>query len=130
MSEAVVLESVCAVCGAEAREGTRFCYNCGKPLPGSGESADEPVALSGSAPAVEMPETPLDGASSEAAVATVKDHAPRRDAAAERRRSRAVKRSTQEPAHSGSSSEWIFFIISLVMFIFAAFVVVIAVFRR
>ncbi|HQZ83316.1 MAG TPA: zinc ribbon domain-containing protein [Pyrinomonadaceae bacterium] len=32
--EAVLEKSVCASCGAEVREGTSFCYACGKPVNG------------------------------------------------------------------------------------------------
>ena len=33
MSETAVLEeNVCAECGAEVREGTEYCFNCGAPL--------------------------------------------------------------------------------------------------
>lgn len=32
MAEAVLEKAVCVSCGADVREGTHFCYNCGKPI--------------------------------------------------------------------------------------------------
>lgn len=32
MAEAILEKAVCFSCGADVREGTQFCYNCGKPI--------------------------------------------------------------------------------------------------
>lgn len=32
MAEAILEKAVCFTCGADVREGTQFCYNCGKPI--------------------------------------------------------------------------------------------------
>ena len=45
MAETTVEKTACDNCGADAREGTTFCYNCGKPI-------DEQAAVSGQQSAV------------------------------------------------------------------------------
>jgi len=43
--ETVVEKPVCATCGVDVREGTSFCYACGKPVNGPAIAAPvEPVA--------------------------------------------------------------------------------------
>ena len=32
MVEAVLEKAVCAACGVDVRDGTQFCFNCGKPV--------------------------------------------------------------------------------------------------
>ncbi|MBX3282483.1 MAG: hypothetical protein KF756_08410 [Acidobacteria bacterium] len=46
--EAVVENPICAACGADVREGTSFCYACGKPVNGP---AIEPPTEDVAAPA-------------------------------------------------------------------------------
>ncbi len=39
MPEATIEKAVCEKCGADVRENTVFCYNCGSPLTEAGTSA-------------------------------------------------------------------------------------------
>ncbi len=49
MAEAVLEKAICASCGVDVREGTQFCYNCGKPVPNGLDSTAAPTDPSGNA---------------------------------------------------------------------------------
>jgi len=99
--EADVEKPVCASCGAEVREGTSFCYACGKPVNGPAiEAPAEPVAA---AAAAEKPaeisvkaelEAAFEKAEKQAAAeaGTDEEKSNRARAARERQASRVAKR--------------------------------------
>src|SRR5262245_38888795 len=41
MAETIVDKPTCKNCGADVRENTQFCYNCGKSIDGSAETEPE-----------------------------------------------------------------------------------------
>lgn len=71
MSETVVEKRACDKCGADVREGTAYCYNCGSPI------------------AVPKPEEPIESISSNGDQSAAEK---RSKAARERKKSRVVQR--------------------------------------
>lgn len=45
MPEAVVETPICDICGAEVREGSQFCYNCGGSVSKPEDIGEIPVAV-------------------------------------------------------------------------------------
>lgn len=107
MTQAVVERKVCEKCGAEAREGTAFCYNCGSPV--STIEPEKPVA-----------ETPPNGSESRSD--------KRSRAASERKKARIVGQRkaveyTWEPTSDTAST----LIASIVLFVIVIFAIVLLV---
>jgi hypothetical protein len=46
MSETIVDEPVCPACGAEVRDGSMFCYNCGSAVAGEGAETEQAAEIS------------------------------------------------------------------------------------
>lgn len=45
MPEAVVETPICDICGAEVRDGSQFCYNCGGSVTKPEDISEMPVAI-------------------------------------------------------------------------------------
>ncbi|HMT09443.1 MAG TPA: zinc ribbon domain-containing protein [Pyrinomonadaceae bacterium] len=124
MVDEVLTMERCAECDAEVREGTQFCYNCGKSvlLPES-EPVTEDIVLDEQAP-----EKPDDTAELENA-----DKAARRASAAlERKRSRvSSKRQTKvvwvEP---GPAADRVYLLVCILLFVIAVAVVALTTFLK
>lgn len=119
MAETIVEKATCENCGADVRENTQFCYNCGK-------SFVEPAA-NGSAPATVADKA---RAALEDLAAKLKmDEADNADrlalAAAERKKARVAAKQPKEVVweEAEGRSGWAFLIISLVIFVVTATVV-------
>ncbi len=125
MKKAMVEKAVCKSCGADVREGTQFCYNCGKS-----------VAEDKAADAVDPEKTSGDLVDEEIAKQFRIDEEPSADklavAAAKRKKSRAGLRKPSEmvwePADSRSSV--LFFIVTIIITMIAAAVVFLAVYLK
>lgn len=120
MPKTAVETAICDVCGAEVRDGSQFCYNCGgsvsdtgklKPIP----PPDEPI--------IRLDEKPANGTPPAAY-----DPAKRR---AERSEKRQVRASNRQPVEivwqPRTGFSWPFVITSLI-FVFLAIGVIIAAF--
>lgn len=133
--EAVVEKPLCASCGAEVREGTRFCYACGKPVNSSAiEVPSEPLAaVPEAAPSDEIDakaelEAAFERAEKQAAAeaGTAEERSSRVRAARERQASRAAKKKTVqtewgEPADASGMG---LMLVSVVIFLITAIIVV------
>jgi len=129
MAETIVERATCENCGADVRENTQFCYNCGKSFTEADivANGDEPAAMSDDA------QTALDDLAAKLKMEDVVDSGDRIAlAAAERKRSRiAPKRPKQavwEENDSGPS--WFFFVASLLIFMIVAAVVFITLYWK
>ncbi|MBV6497475.1 MAG: hypothetical protein JFAIHJKO_02623 [Pyrinomonadaceae bacterium] len=132
--EAVVEKPLCASCGAEVREGTRFCYACGKPVNSAAiEVPSEPLAAPVAAPSDEIDAkaelaAAFERAEKQAAAeaGTAEERSSRVRAARERQASRAAKRKTVqtewgEPADASGIG---LMLVSVVIFLITAIIVV------
>ena len=124
MTKATVEKTICKSCGADVREGTLFCYNCGKRV------AEEPVAE-----AADPGKSNGDAVDEEIARRFRVDEEPPDKlaaAAAKRKKSRAGLRKPSEmvwePADGNSSS--LFVVITIVITAIAAIIVFFAVYLK
>ena len=114
MPKTAVKTAVCDICGAEVREGSMFCYNCG----GSVTKAGEPV----SPPAPAEPKA--NGIAAPVDQRPVRSRADRREVRAANRQPTEI---VWEPRNGVS---WVFVISSLVFVILALAVVIAAFYLR
>jgi hypothetical protein len=124
MPKTAVQTAVCDICGADVRDGSVFCYNCG----GSLAKADEPEPIPPPAkPVVAVAEPVTNGA-----VTKVEDDpAKRRVERSERRRVRASNREPTEIVwEPRTGMSWVFVIVSIVFVIIVLAVVIAAVYVR
>lgn len=125
MVEAVLEKVVCAACGVDVREGTQFCYSCGKPvsngLAPAAATLDEEVLV----------DDPVSERSPETA-----DDSEKADklavAAAERKKSRLGQRKPKKVVWEEPSpaSNRIFILVSLLITVVAAALVFLMVFVK
>jgi len=130
MAETIIDKSKCSDCGADVRENTQFCYNCGKSvnvdtaLPANGEPSDEAAddrakaALDDLAAKLRLDETQAE------------DKLAR--AAEERKRSRVERRRSKEyrwePIEGGSTIRLL--LVAILVPAFVLFVVIAALWWR
>lgn len=125
MRKATVEKAICESCGADVREGTLFCYNCGKRV--SDEPSDEDTSLA------KMNGEAVDD---EIAKRFRVDEDPPKDrlavAAARRKKARVNRRKPVEIVWepSDGSSAGIFVAVSIVITVMAAVVVFIALYWK
>ncbi len=124
MPKTAVQTAVCDICGAEVRDGSAFCYNCG----GSLTKAAEPETIPPPAdPIVARAESPSNGS------ATKVDEAPA-NRKADRSDRRKVRASNREPVEivwePREGVSWAFVIASILFVIIALAVVIAAVYVR
>lgn len=120
MTEAVLEKEVCMSCGADVRDGTYYCYACGKPV-------------------VTEPDNPESVNASDTATIVDDQIGPKEEktaklttAANERKKSRAGRRKPKQVVweEPGDSSNRIFVVFSLLIFIIAVAVVYLTVFTK
>ncbi len=114
----------CAECGVDVREGTAFCYNCGKSV--VEEIKDDPVAEQDAVP--EADETVDENAKLDEADSSAR----RASAALERKRSRVgTKKKTKVVWETpGPSADRIYFLLSVLLFVIALAVVAFTTFLK
>ena len=131
MAETVLERQVCESCGAEVREGTSFCYNCGKPVtPEAVERSADVHASNGTARTTEA-QAALDDLSERFRIDDVSDEDKLAQAARQRRQARVRARRTQlvwEPADTEVST--LFVVITLLIAVLTAAVVLVAVYWK
>lgn len=125
MAETSVKTPICNICGAEVREGSLFCYNCGGSV-----TLAEPSAKQPSVP--EFPDTITAQETNGAAIAASNyDPARNRAARSERRKVRApVSKQVEVVWEPRTGFSWPFVISSLVLILLALTVICIAVYLR
>ncbi|KXK03289.1 MAG: hypothetical protein UZ17_ACD001001096 [Acidobacteria bacterium OLB17] len=134
--EAVAEKPLCASCGAEVREGTSFCYACGKPVNAPPAIEEPVVALTEAAP---IPSETKADASLEAALESAESHsalvqaAPSGDAANNRIRAARERQAARTAKRKVVRTEWAepadasgigLMIVAAVIFVISAVVVV------
>ncbi|MBK6751790.1 MAG: zinc ribbon domain-containing protein [Pyrinomonadaceae bacterium] len=125
MAEAVLEKAICAACGVDVREGTQFCYNCGKPVPNGLESTVVPAELSGNA-------DPGSNIENDDKIET-NDKAEKLAAAAtERKRSRVGQRKPKKVIweEPGAASNRMFILVCLLITVIAGALVFLMVFMK
>ena len=124
MPKTAVETAVCDICGAEVRDGSLFCYNCG----GSLAKIPPPEAAPSADP---LPENSPAKTNGHATAEPVYDPAKRR---AEKSGSRKVRAANRQPVEivwaprTGISLP--FFIVSLVLFVLSIGIVIAAFYIR
>lgn len=122
MPKTAVQTAVCDICGAEVREGSVFCYNCG----GSLAKGEEPDPIPPPAEPMILAEPVTNGRATHG-----EDPTKRRAERSDRRRVRA---SNREPAEivwePREGVSWAFVVTSLVFIIIALAVVIAAFYLR
>ena len=120
MPKTAVQEAVCDICGAEVREGSQFCYNCGGSVSILESIAPDPIPAP-SEPIVKPDEKPTNGNATY-------DPSKRRSERIEKRKVRAANRQPVEVVwQPREGMSWPFVIGSLV-FVLIAIVVILAAF--
>ena len=122
--EAVTEKPVCGNCGADVREGTQFCFNCGRSVR-SAQAIEEPGDASSDTETVEMaPIAELDPAFETSAPSPSNGNRAK-TAASERKKARAARVKTIETewAEPSDAANTVFVVASLAIFVIAAIVV-------
>ena len=123
MAKAIIEKLECISCGADVRDGTQFCYACGKPV------AHETVVNS----EIDAGDLSTD---STAVAETIEIKTERTErlatAAAERRKLRTRQRKPKQLVweEPGESSNRVFVLVCLLIFLFAALIVFFTVFNK
>ncbi|MEO5860063.1 MAG: zinc ribbon domain-containing protein [Pyrinomonadaceae bacterium] len=119
MPKTAVNTAVCDICGAEVRDGSVFCFNCG----GSLTNLDEPEPIPPPAePIVARDEPPSNGA-----VTKHEQEPPKRKAdRSDRRKVRALNREPAEIVWETRDGVSWAFVIASVIFVIIAFAIVFA----
>jgi hypothetical protein len=118
MPKTAVQEAVCDICGAEVREGSQFCYNCG----GSVSKAEEIEPIPPPAePIVKPDDKPANGNATY-------DPAKGRSERVEKRKVRAANRQPVEVVWQPREGVSLPFVIASLVFVLIAIVVIVAAF--
>lgn len=128
MAEAVLEKAICKSCGVDVREGTQFCYNCGKPVANTigrvhlDDTVEEKINDKGSS------------SGDSVTVEIVKDDKAERLAAAatERKRSRVGQRKPKRVVWEvpGQTSNRIFILVCVLIAVMAASIVFLMLFVK
>jgi len=129
MADTTVEKATCENCGVEAREGTRFCYNCGTPV---AEAETSDAATNGTALAVSTEaQAALDDLAERLKIEEPSADDKLAQAAAERKRARVRSRRSEviwEPVEGGPGR--LFVLVTLLILVMTAAVVMIAVYWK
>ena len=124
MPKTAVDTAVCDICGAEIRDGSQFCYNCGGSLSKTEEADPIPPPAE---PIIAVTEPVTNGS-------VTKIEAPPAKPATERSDRRRVRAANREPAEivwePRDGVSWTFVIVSVVFVILALAIVIAAVYVR
>jgi len=120
MAEVVLENEVCMSCGADVRDGTYYCYACGKPVVTEPAGKSDVPELSETGPTKGLVKSKSDKSEK---LAT---------AAAERKKSRVGHRKPKQVVweEPGTGSNRVFVLVSLLIFIIAGGVVFLTVFMK
>ncbi len=120
MAEEILEKAVCISCGADVRDGTYYCYACGKPV----------VAEVGEFNALE--ESEVASNSGNLIASKSEKNSKLATAAAERRRSRAGQRKPKQVVweEPGTGSNRVFVLFCFLVFILAGGVVFLTIFMK
>lgn len=137
MAETLVVEAVCEKCGADVRENTAFCYNCGTPVVVEAEPALEEVesaiddASIGEEPSDDATKSALDDLAERLKLDEEADNKLAR-AAAERKKARVKQRKSNEFRWESSedSAGGMVVVVALLVSLVAGIVVFLTVFWR
>lgn len=136
MAEAKVVEAVCEKCGADVRENTAFCYNCGTPVVETEPIVDEPDEIlieesNGDYPAEDATKSALDDLAERLKLDEEADDKLAK-AAAERKKARVKQRKPKEFTWESSedSSGGLLVVVALLISLVAGIVVFLTVFWR
>ena len=128
MAEATLEKATCENCGADVRENTVFCYNCGKKF---AEAAND---VNGAETAVmsEEAQTALDDLAARFKIDDAESEDKLALAAAERKKARVAPKKPKEVIWEVEDNRtgMFFFIVSLVIFVLVAAVVFITVYWK
>ena len=128
MAEATLEKATCENCGADVRESTQFCYNCGKKFTEAEAATNgtEPTAISDEA------KNALDDLAARFNVDEAESGNKLAIAAAERKKARVAPKKQQEVIWEANEtrSGLLLFIISLFLFVVVAIVVLITVYWK
>lgn len=132
MTEATLEKAVCEKCGADVRENTLFCYNCGFHFADAARQANGAEQSAMSAAMTDETKSALDDLAAKFKFDEPETTDPFALAAAERRRARvAPKRQKEEVWEENEGrSGGAFFFISLMIFLMVAGVVFITVYWK
>ena len=125
MPKTAVETAVCDICGAEVRDGSVFCYNCG------GSLAKDIPPPAESAPIKTVPQTSAGETNGHSAEDTVYDPARRKSEKSDRRKVRAANRQPVEIVWEPRTGiSWPFIVVSLVLFLLSIGIVIAAFYVR
>lgn len=133
MAETILERPVCESCGADVREGTSFCYNCGKPVSADAvDAAPEVHTSNGSANVVSAEaQAALDDLSHRFRTDETGEENKLAQAARERKQARVRARRNQvvwEPADTEVSG--LFVVFTLIIVVLTAVIVLLAVYWK
>ena len=128
MAETTVEKATCENCGADVREGTSFCYNCGTPV---AEIETAETSANGTAPEVSTEaQAALDDLADRLKVPEVTDEDKLAQAAAERRRARVRARRNEVVWEPAEGSGTLFVAVTLFISVATLVVVLLAVYWK
>ena len=131
MAEATIDKATCENCGAEVRDGTSFCYSCGKPggeAVANAEPAD--TASNGTATVSADAQAALDDLAERLKIEEAPVDDPLAQAAAERKKARVRGRRSEVVWDPGDGGGKLFILVTLLIFVMTAVVVFVAVYWK
>lgn len=129
MAETTLEKPVCESCGADAREGTTFCYACGKPLSEPIEISAEAIHTSNGSTVSPEAQSALDDLADRFRIEEPSADEKLAQAAAERKRAR-VRARRNEIVWEPASDNRLFIVFTLLIAVVTAVVVLIAVYWK
>ena len=131
MAEATIDKATCENCGAEVRDGTSFCYSCGKPV-GEAVANAEPAdtASNGTATVSADAQAALDDLAERLKIEEAPADDPLAQAAAERKKARVRGRRSEVVWDAGDGGGKLFILVTLLIFVMTAVVVFVAVYWK
>jgi hypothetical protein len=105
MAETIIDKSECSICGADVRENTQFCYNCGKSI--NDDAAVQPDGATKAEVIEDRAKDALDDLAAKLRLDEAQSEDKLARAAEERKKARVERRRTKEyrwePVEAGSA---------------------------